>query len=161
MFCLSSVSFHPLRVAPTLSPFVGVSVRQAVREDLDLQRLVLETCRGHLRALRTGSAAGSAGSLTVDVGGGASAKGVGGGLSSGSGGREYCPQDEADAGRAGRAAAKRCTVLAPLLLQEVFRQVCVCLCVFSDGYPRCQAGQYKHAILRRKRGCVCLFGESR
>lgn len=49
----------------------------------------------------------------MEVGGGRSTKGV---ASDG-------PQDEADASKAGKAAAKRCTVLAPLLLKEVFRQV--------------------------------------
>lgn len=88
-----------------------------MREDLGLQRLVLETCRGHLRALRTGAAAASPGGLTVDVGGGPSARGVAVAAHSGS------PQDEADAVRAGKTAVKRCTALAPLLLKEVFRQV--------------------------------------
>eukprot|EP00903_Cladosiphon_okamuranus_P008699 g8335.t1 len=90
---------------------------EAVREDLGLQRLVLETCRGHLRALRTGAAAASPGGLTVDIGGGPSAKGVA--VAAHSGG----PQDEADAVRAGKTAVKKCTALAPLLLKEVFRQL--------------------------------------
>lgn len=88
--------------------------------------MVLETCRGHLRALRTGAAAASPGGLTVDVGGGPSAKGVAVATAAHSGGG---PQDEADAVRAGKAAVKRCTGLAPLLLKEVFRQVCVLLTV--------------------------------
>lgn len=83
-----------------------------MKEELGLQRLVLETCRGHLRVLRTSTAAVGAG-LSVEVGGGKSTKGV----------ERDGPQDEADASRAGKAAAKRCTVLAPLLLKEVFRQV--------------------------------------
>eukprot|EP00752_Nemacystus_decipiens_P005128 g4653.t1 len=91
---------------------------EAVREDLGLQRLVLETCRGHLRALRTGAAAASPGGLTIDVGGSPSAKGAVVAAHSGGG-----PQDEADAVRAGKAAIKRCTALAPLLLKEVFRQL--------------------------------------
>lgn len=92
-----------------------------MREDLGLQRLVLETCRGHLRSLRSGAAAASPGGLTVDVGGGPSAKGTAVGAHSGG------PQDEADAVRAGKAAVKKCTALAPLLLKEVFRQVCLCV----------------------------------
>ncbi|CBJ26049.1 Fanconi anemia, complementation group I [Ectocarpus siliculosus] len=92
---------------------------EAVREDLGLQRLALETCRGHLRCLRAGAAQPSSGGggLEVDVGGGPSAKGVAGGVHGGG------PRDEADAGRAGKAAVKRCAVLAPLLLKEFFRQV--------------------------------------
>ncbi|CAM9230899.1 unnamed protein product, partial [Ectocarpus sp. 13 AM-2016] len=93
---------------------------EAVREDLRLQRLALETCRGHLRCLRAGAAqpsSGGGGGLAVDLGGGPSAKGVAGGVHGGG------PRDEADAGRAGKAAVKRCAVLAPLLLREFFRQV--------------------------------------
>ncbi|CAN0113188.1 unnamed protein product, partial [Scytosiphon promiscuus] len=40
---------------------------EAVRDDLALQRLVLETCRGHLRTLRTGTAAASTG-LAIESG---------------------------------------------------------------------------------------------
>ncbi|CAM9831866.1 unnamed protein product, partial [Ectocarpus sp. 8 AP-2014] len=97
---------------------------EAVREDLGLQRLALETCRGHLRCLRAGAAqpssgggGGGGGGLAVDVGGGPSAKSVAGGVHGGG------PRDEADAGRAGKAAVKRCAVLAPLLLKEFSRQV--------------------------------------
>lgn len=93
---------------------------KAVREDLGLQRLALETCRGHLRCLRAGAAqpsTGGGGDLAVDVGGGPSARGVAGGVHGGG------PRDEADAGRAGKAAVKRCAVLAPLLLKEFLRQV--------------------------------------
>lgn len=94
---------------------------QAVRDDLGLQRLVLETCRGHLRALRTSTAAATAG-LMVEIGGSCSAKGAVS-ASSALGGIHGGPQDEADAARAGKAAVKRCTGLAPLLLKEVIRQV--------------------------------------
>lgn len=87
-----------------------------MKEDLSLQRLVLETCRGHLRALRTSTAAASSG-LSIEVGGGWSRRG------GGDGSVQDSPQDEADASRAGKAAVKRCMILAPLLLKEVFRQV--------------------------------------
>ncbi|CAM9979899.1 unnamed protein product, partial [Hapterophycus canaliculatus] len=99
----------------------GEPPTEAVRDDLSLQRLVLETCRGHLRSLRTGTAAASTG-LAVESGGGRSTRGVAA-SGSGGGGGGGGPQDEADAWRAGRAAMKRCTVLAPLLLKEFFRQV--------------------------------------
>ena len=95
---------------------------QAVREDLGLQQLVLETCRGHLRQLRTATAAASDG-LSLKVGGGASCRGIvstcvayGGAFLDG-------PQDEADAAIAGKAGVKKCIRLAPLLMKEVFRQV--------------------------------------
>lgn len=99
-------------------------IPQAVREDLGLQRLVLETCRGHLRSLRTSTAAATAG-LMVEIGGSCSAKGAVS-ASSAASGIHGGPQDEADAARAGKAAVKRCTVLVPLLLKEVFRQVRTC-----------------------------------
>lgn len=83
--------------------------------------MVLETCRGHLRTLRSGAAAASPGGLTVDIGGGPSAKGAA--IAAHSGG----PQDEADAVRAGKTAVKKSAGLAPLLLKEIFRQVCVCV----------------------------------
>ncbi|CAB1119943.1 unnamed protein product [Ectocarpus sp. CCAP 1310/34] len=101
-------------------PPTEVGCHGGAREDLGLQRLALETCRGHLRCLRAGAAqpsSGGGGGLAVDVGGGPSAVGVAGGVHGGG------PRDEADAGRAGKAAVKRCAVLAPLLLKEFFRQV--------------------------------------
>ena len=97
---------------------------QAVRDDLGLQRLVLETCRGHLRALRTSTAGATAG-LMVEIGGSCSAKGAVS-ASSTLGDIHSGPQDEADAARAGKAAVKRCSGLAPLLLKEVVRQVRNC-----------------------------------
>lgn len=112
-----------VRLNPTSLLFVASmlcpATHQAVKEDLGLQRLILETCRGHLRALRTSTAVAGAG-LSVEVGGGGSTRGA---TASSAGGMQEAPQDEADATRAGKAATKRCTVLAPLLLKEVFRQV--------------------------------------
>ncbi|CAM9603254.1 unnamed protein product, partial [Discosporangium mesarthrocarpum] len=87
----------------------------AVRDDLDLQRLVLETCRGLLSSHRVGNI--TPGSLSCEVGGGLSSRGGAGGLQ-GSG-----PQDEIDANRAGRALVKRLGALGPLILKEFFRQL--------------------------------------
>lgn len=121
---------------------------KAVREDLGLQRLALETCRGHLRCLRAGAAqpsSGGGGSLAVDVGGGPSAKGVAGGVHGGG------PRDEADAGRAGKAAVKRCAVLAPLLLKEFFRQVGAS----CESYLAVGAGREWATRCLRRRSGVC------
>lgn len=93
-----------------------------MKDDLGLQRLVLETCRGHLRTLRTSTASAGSG-ISVEVGGGASTRGAAGSSISELNRIQSPPQDEADAARAGKAAVKRCTALAPLLLREVFRQV--------------------------------------
>lgn len=93
-----------------------------MREDLSLQQLVLETCRGHLRHLRTSTAASIAG-LSVEVGGGASTRGAGFMSSAACCAFPDGPQDEADAVRAAKVAIKRCTVLGPLVLKETFRQV--------------------------------------
>lgn len=112
------LSFHPDALLLCVYSFCQL---QAVREDLGLQRLVLETCRGHLRALRTSTAAAITG-LSVEIGGGWSVKGVVSSLP-GAFGIQDGPQDEADAARAGKAAVSKCTVLAPLLLKETFRQV--------------------------------------
>lgn len=107
----------------SLSYLLSLFILQAVKEDLGLQRLVLETCRGHLRLLRTATLTASDG-LSLEVGGGACSRGIVSTSCATYGGAfQDCPQDEADAARAGKAGVKRCIKLAPLLMKEIFRQV--------------------------------------
>lgn len=91
----------------------GKPPKESAKNDVELHKLVLETARVHLRAMKIGLRASSTvTNLMLEVGGGAISD-------------VYAQEGESHklSSDATQTAMRKCTVLAPLLIQEAHRQI--------------------------------------